>query len=641
MHKTYLHGSKGVAISYAWGEFDREERRVGHFRDSPDHAVIMELGSEWRVSSVQERLAQLTKQHDGCWVDQICMPRKEEKIRQALAAIPAIFRTLPVTVLLPGSLYGCLRKAFDEYQAAKLKADEQQASADQPSEASARLDRCMKHLDICLFGMGCLNSNGASSWTKRLWTLQEIFFSKSCSFLFANQEVMQCYKIEDSINIAVKPEQLNDYSRRLYEDLVKQRSHSSDDVVREFFRHENNLTRVSLEFPLVVKATDFDLPIRLASLLLGDRQVWDLAGGRQRGPREDLKHVTFTLEAITTQPRTATQPKDYILSMFPAVDGYIIPGNLNHLSPTELLEDALAQLFGLENVFIPNLSPMGLIGNICPSAQWSPDLSRAAFGIGDSTDIYGSFLYSKALIVRSPACLPLKLPSVPTTTSLGQNAHNFDTWVEVMVREWENSYYDLRRFHKRFGVSWEEAVAKLESSSKSERVVGLMRILSEIPSGDRHKTREDVISTMIEMLVRLDVLISAREVEKAIHGLTCEFLHLDATRCRQHGVRTIFSLGHGVVQQGGQEEGMFSHSCVGLVNGHSFDQAISSGAELLTIALDVRPETPFYEAVKIPGTSPPEYRIIGVWAPLHRNFRVAEIGAIMVHQHQDHNAYVV
>jgi hypothetical protein len=135
--------------------------------------------------------------------------------------------------------------------------------------------------------------------------------------------------------------------------------------------------------------------------------------------------------------------------------------------------------------------------------------------------------------------------------------------------------------------------------------------------------------------------VSTRALEKAIHGLICEFLHLDATRCRQHGVRAIFSLWHGVVQQGGQEEGISSQSCVGLVNGQSFDQARSCGAELLTIGLYASPKTPCYEAVKVSGTSPPEYRIIGVWVPLDYDLKVAEVGAIMVHEKDEHNAYIV
>ncbi|KAK5279530.1 hypothetical protein LTR40_007664 [Exophiala xenobiotica] len=640
-HETELHESKGVAISYAWGEFARERRRIGHFRDSPDEAVEMELGAEWRVSSVQERLAQLTEQHDGCWVDQICMPQKEEKtrekeekIRQTLAAIPSIFRTLHVTVLLPGSLCGCLRKAFDECQAAKAEVDEQEASADLPSEASARLDTCMERLERTLWGGRCLNSNGACSWTKRLWTLQEFLYSKSCSLLFANQEVMECCEFEDSSS-RVKPKQLNDYSRRLYEDLVNRRSRSREEGMG-FLQQEHVSNWYSQHLMIRIKATD-DSGLLLASLLLGDRQQWDVTDEQHPGP------FIETLLSIAIEPRTATQAVDYILSFFPALDGYIVPANYNDLSPTELLEDALAQFFKLKKLFIPSLSPKGLSGSVHPSALLSPDI--AATEIRDSTDIYGPLRCFGLVYVRSPARLPLRLPSVPTTTSLGQNAHNFDTWIEV--RDWRDSSKIFLRFHKRFGVSWEEAVAKLESSSKSERVVGLMRILSEIPSDDRHKTRENIISTLNRMLPRLrDIHISAREVEKAIHALICEFLHLDATRCRQSGVRAIFSRWHGhrgVVQPGGEEQStsMSSEPCVGLVNGQSFDHARSSGAELLTIGHYRTPETPIYEAVKVPGTSSPEYRIIGVWVPLDREIRVAEVGAIMVDEADEHNAYIV
>ncbi|KAK5371236.1 hypothetical protein LTS13_006613 [Exophiala xenobiotica] len=209
-----------------------------------------------------------------------------------------------------------------------------------------------------------------------------------------------------------------------------------------------------------------------------------------------------------------------------------------------------------------------------------------------------------------------------------------------MVRQWKGAITHFMRFQKRFGVTFEEGLAKLRSSSKSEQVVGLMRLMFEILTLHHCKTFES-ISTLIRRLLRPDTLISTREVEKAIHGLICEFLHLDATRCRQNGVRAIFSRWHGVVQPGGEEEGMSSHPCVGLVNGQSFDQAISAGAELLTIGHYMKPESPLYEAVKIPETSPPEYRIIGVWVPLQHGLKVAEVGAIMVWEEDEHNAYIV
>jgi hypothetical protein len=193
---------------------------------------------------------------------------------------------------------------------------------------------------------------------------------------------------------------------------------------------------------------------------------------------------------------------------------------------------------------------------------------------------------------------------------------------------------------RRFGLSVEEAEAKLKSSTESERFVVLMWSMILILVFDRPGTFEDGLTT-IRSWDSLFSLISARDVEKAIHGVICEYLHLDATRCRQNGVRPIFSRWHGVVQPGGEEEGMSSQSCVGLVNGQLFDQAISSGAELLTIAHRGSPETPCYEAVMVSETSPPEYRIIGVWVPLHEKFQVAEVGAIMVHLREEHNAYVV
>ncbi|KAK7897358.1 hypothetical protein LTR67_005247 [Exophiala xenobiotica] len=621
MRIAKLDGTKGVAISYAWGEFDRQKRCIGHKRDSPADDVDMVLGSEWKVSSVQERLAQLTEQHDGCWVDQICMLGPVQKRRKTLKAIPAIFRTLHVTVLLPGSLCGCLRKAFDEYQSAKLEVDEQKASANQPSdEISARLDRHMKRSEICLTGTDCLNSNGTSSWTKRLWTLQEFVYSRSCSFLFANQEVMECCEFEDSLS-GVKPEQLNDNSRRFYEDHVGRSLPREESVV--FLRLENLANWMSQHLMVLSKAPG-PVNLRHASLLLGDLQVWDVTSHRH------YRVVPFltSLIAIAKEPRTATKPADYILSVFPAVDGYIVPRNFKHLSPIELLEDALAQLCKLQNLYIPNLSPMGLSGSICSSAQWSPDISRAATEIRDSKDIYGSFLWEMAI----------------------QNAHDLDTWVEglditeaiahflVMILQWEHGSPHFSHLQRRFGGSFKEATAKLKSSSESERVVGLMLSMSFLL--DRAMSEEDILKEK-SFLGFLNSLISMRVLEKAIHGLICEFLHLDATRCQQNGIRPIFSQYTGSSQAGTQEGGMSCQTCIGLVNGGSFDQARSSGAELLTIGHHGSAESPVYEAVRVPGTSSLEYRVIGVWVPLYLRFKVAEVGAIMVDESEEHNAYVV
>jgi hypothetical protein len=44
------------------------------------------------------------------------MPQGDKNIRKTLAAIPAIFRTLEVIVILPRPICRCLRQGFDAYQ---------------------------------------------------------------------------------------------------------------------------------------------------------------------------------------------------------------------------------------------------------------------------------------------------------------------------------------------------------------------------------------------------------------------------------------------------------------------------------------------------------------------------------------------
>jgi hypothetical protein len=88
---------------------------------------------------------------------------------------------------------------------------------------------------------------------------------------------MECCEIEYSRTPVLKPEQLNDYSRRLYEDLV------SLDLSREevvyFLKQENLSGRLCLYYMVVTKASKAHGDLRndqLASLLLGDRQFWDV-----------------------------------------------------------------------------------------------------------------------------------------------------------------------------------------------------------------------------------------------------------------------------------------------------------------------------------------------------------------------------
>jgi len=79
-----LADAKAVALSYAWGEFDRRPRLIGH--TSTKRPIYLTLGDEWILSETIETLAELcTESNDeenkpemsGIWIDQLCVPQRE------------------------------------------------------------------------------------------------------------------------------------------------------------------------------------------------------------------------------------------------------------------------------------------------------------------------------------------------------------------------------------------------------------------------------------------------------------------------------------------------------------------------------------------------------------------------------------
>lgn len=117
--KTLLAEAQAVALSYTWGEFDRKSRLIGH--DSAGTSVSLTLGDEWVLEEVIEVLAELCmKEGDdmkqaGIWMDQLCIPQQEAAIRETLARIPDIYRSLEVVALMPGSHCECLMKHGEVY----------------------------------------------------------------------------------------------------------------------------------------------------------------------------------------------------------------------------------------------------------------------------------------------------------------------------------------------------------------------------------------------------------------------------------------------------------------------------------------------------------------------------------------------
>lgn len=118
------------AISYAWGEFNRQQHSIGHFEDG--RLASMELGEDWPVSQFQQTLERLCHESvnpqrytsspctQWCWIDQICISQNDPAdVRNTLARIPDIYRTFEVFIILPGPRCSCFESLSVEGQRRK------------------------------------------------------------------------------------------------------------------------------------------------------------------------------------------------------------------------------------------------------------------------------------------------------------------------------------------------------------------------------------------------------------------------------------------------------------------------------------------------------------------------------------------
>jgi hypothetical protein len=189
--KEEINGAR--AISYAWGEFDRTQRLIGHNTNGED--CFMTLGQEWDIESFTNRLVLLSFEHRACWIDQLCIPQKDAEIRKALASIPTIYRTLGVVALMPGAPCKCLRQSLETFRVAK-----DFGSGDDYSSVMRSIFRDMDR---------CLNFFPSSSWFNRIWTRQELLYSKRISVVWTETRDAPCVDMGPGLP-PVRGEQTND-----------------------------------------------------------------------------------------------------------------------------------------------------------------------------------------------------------------------------------------------------------------------------------------------------------------------------------------------------------------------------------------------------------------------------------------------
>jgi Heterokaryon incompatibility protein (HET) len=168
-----------TAISYAWGEFERTERLIGHNTNGDNISIT--IGGEWDTESFTNRLVLLSFEGRGCWIDQLCMPQKESEIRKALASIPTIYRTLDVVVLMPGAPCKCLCEGFEALKVAKEFGNH--------DDYISVMGSILKDMERCL------NFFPNSSWFNRLWTRQELLYSRRISMAWAEIRDTPCVNL--------------------------------------------------------------------------------------------------------------------------------------------------------------------------------------------------------------------------------------------------------------------------------------------------------------------------------------------------------------------------------------------------------------------------------------------------------------
>ena len=641
--KAELHESSGVAISYTWGEFDRDKRLIGHWQGHPQKEACITLGAEWRVSSFQNRLAQLTEKHGACWIDQFCVPQSDEKIQRTLAAIPSIFSTLPVTALLPGSLCKCLPHAFKQYEAAKLSASHTTASVN-----GDNLSVTSKALEDAVDGKICLNSNGASSWGTRIWPLEEYFHSTSFTALYVDEERATCFLDNDS---EADVGRLNDYLLLLYKKHSDQDGHTPSEAMLAV-RDKVSVHYVMLSGLMTHTKRSHDEQI--ASILLGDSTSPQLLISDPLGSHGSY-HLLLKLFALGEMGRSATKDIDYILSAWTRWPEYRIPDDFRTLRAGYLLSDALHQLHRKLGLFIPSWCPAGLLGGLSKTAAWDPRACREGTDIRDSTDIYGVLSFSDGLGSRDVAQIHLKT-SDSLVDSLGRRARYFRDWVGShegigIINRFISIAYDWDHLSRNWAAersnfpSASDVVAMIYSTSPAERIRGLKALISPY----LQPTESELL---LGYLKHIDILIrrfSIAELEELLYEIVCDVIRVRSHQFRESEVKLVFSQWHDTRNEQedapGGELASYSESrtCIGLVNGPLFEQARSSEeGELLTVSTKNTPDIPFYEAVRIPGSLPPEYRVIGIWLPLHEaSIKVAEVGAMMVKDEDEHDAFII
>lgn len=437
------------AISYAWDAIDRQEYILGHENDSITKFVTFELGSEWNIARFQLRLAQICE-GEHIWIDRLCLPQRDDKLRSTLLKIPIIYSMLRVVILLPRSYCHCLRDAWSDWE----KADEIYRWTADAAKDDAEDDAkdAFGYLKYALLGAYCPRANGSCIWDTRIWPFQELQHAQNFRLVWAEEVTDWCSASRQALSDLDPDER--------HEAIQKITSASNWHGHLRFYRSVSRILtedidlwggiailEAAAEKEVYMNAT-FDVPTSLrsyeskaiikrvimtASLLLG-RQIRIVRDPDYAG--HFLSSLLRSCEHLLESSRSATEVKDYVLSVFSIADKYRIPKNYRKMPVWDLLENALGQLanqklltsalhsashdeFGHE-LLVLTRNPGGLLNSVvADTARWSARYRYNKQIVNDSRDVFFTFGWSYYVHIPKGGRIPLRYNRYATSRYAG------------------------------------------------------------------------------------------------------------------------------------------------------------------------------------------------------------------------------
>ncbi|KAF3903594.1 hypothetical protein AA313_de0203696 [Arthrobotrys entomopaga] len=642
-----------VAISYTWGEFNRRDLIVGHHEGSPDKTVKLNLGTEWNTWGFVSQLAEICGTDGAIWMDQICLPQKEEQIRETLAKIPDIYRALEVAIIMPGSPCLCLKvdsnippgdddkikemwTACRELKDTKLKEEELYRGSQPDTYTLLGETQC------------CENYIGISSYFNRIWTKQEFDYATRVRLLWDTKTPAKCIgqSFESSgneDNFLPRVNTSNPFQKQMALRGVESGKNQFDIATSlddSHFQYSDGLRASVSSFLHGLDGPELDDTIKrflLGELItMSQNQTSDGIGEStdiSEHTSKKLLDFCIDLYSVGGMSRAATDLKDYVLALWVNLPYYNIPANRKTLRLAELLDEAILQMETKLGATFATLAPVTLFldenHQDSLAGFWRPSHYLQESKVKSVNDIYGVIGSSNAMAIHNGR-IPLRFNSQAQDHSASyfyQDVHGEATVSDVFItikKAFDNlGLKELARYNNYMSQFFTHDV-------RTDATEVLIRL--GLPEHFEYSQWKDMADMIVEPEVADCLFVQFLQMKEdyvmtaflnkcpdidhhaVLYPLVCHLLGLDHEVCLNSNLGIIFSPGE--------------HARIGLRR-REYEWPTRSNAssenerKFLAVGLEESERTlrdSFFllEAVRYGEAADsqlPLYRVIGVWIP--------------------------